>query len=120
MKKILIAEDDPFILDLAEAKLIQSGYEVLKTADGSSVISMMLEHKPDLLLLDLMLPNTHGFEVLTQMRTMPELSQVPVVIFSNENGEDVENKASHLNASYFFKAMTGTGELLAKVEEILQ
>mgnify|MGYP001155591526 CR=1 FL=1 len=119
MKKVFIAEDDPFILDIASTKLIEEGYEVIKTADGASVIDIALEQKPDILLLDLMLPNEHGMDILEKMRTIPELAHLPVVIFSNENGSDVEEHAKRLNADYFYKALTGTGELIAKIKSLI-
>jgi len=120
MKKVLIAEDDLFIRDLAIAKLTETGFFVETTADGNSVVPILLETHPDILLLDLQLPNKHGFEILEEIRSHPELEVLPVIIFSNENGNDIEEKAALYNASYFFKALTGTGELVAKIEEILK
>ena len=120
MKKVLIAEDDPFILDITISKLTKSGFEVEKTADGNSVVHILLERKPDILLLDLLLPNKHGFEILEEIRSCPELVDLPVIVFSNETGSDIEEKAAAFNATYFFKALTGTGELVAKIEEVLQ
>lgn len=119
MKKVLIAEDDIFIRDIAETKLTESGYEVHKTADGGSVVNKMKEVMPDILLLDLLLPNKHGFSVLEEIRAEEAFKDTPVLVFSNENGEDVEARAKELGAEYFFKALTGTGELVKKVEEIL-
>ena len=119
MKKILIVEDDIFIRDIAEEKLSAAGYEVYKTADGNSVIQKMREVKPDLVLLDLLLPNKHGYVVLEELRADERFTETPVLVFSNENGPDVEKKAADLGALYFFKAMTGTGELTKKVQEIL-
>jgi len=119
MKKIFIAEDDPFILDIAINKLTQSDFTVSKTADGNNVVPLLLEEKHDLLLLDLMLPNKHGFEILKELRSHEALADLPVIIFSNENGTDIEEKAAAYGAIYFFKALTGTGELVAKAEELL-
>jgi len=120
MKKVLIAEDDAFILDIATTKLTQKGFIVEKTADGNSVVPMLLELQPDILLLDLLLPNKHGFEILMDIRAHAELATLPVIVFSNETGIDIEEKAALYNAHYFFKALTGTGELVAKIEELLQ
>jgi DNA-binding response OmpR family regulator len=120
MKKVLIAEDDPFIRDLAIAELTAKGFSVEITADGNSVIPRLLDAPVDILLLDLQLPNKLGFEILKEIRLQPGLVSLPVIIFSNEIGTDVEEKAVQYNASYFFKALTGTGELVTKIEEILQ
>ena len=119
-KKILIAEDDLFIRDIAEKKLTDAGYEVYHTADGASVLKKIEEVRPDLLLLDLILPNVHGYALLQQIRNDTEFKDLKVVVFSNENGPDIEQKASELNAHYFFKAQTGTGELLDTINYLLQ
>ena len=80
---------------------------------------MLEQVHPDILLLDLMLPHRHGFEVLEEIRKSERFATLPVVIFSNETGMVVEEKAKDLQATYFFKAMTGTGELVEVVERIL-
>lgn len=120
MKKIFIAEDDPYILDIAVTKLKQNNFEVTKTADGNNVIPMLLQDQYDLLLLDLTLPNKHGFEILKELREHKRLVDLPVVIFSNETGTDIEEKTAMYNATYFFKALTGAGELIEKIEELLK
>lgn len=118
MQKILIIEDDIFIRDIAEHKLIEAGYVVYKTADGGSALAKVKEIEPDLVLLDLSLPNKHGFDVLAELRE-EGFVDLPVIIFSNENGPDIEENAQKLGATYFFKAMTGTGELIATVTKLL-
>jgi len=111
MKKVLLVEDDQFISDMIETKLTQSGFAVTKTADGGSVLNLLEEIKPDIILLDLMLPNKHGFEILKEIRQNSSYDNLPVVILSNENGTDVEARAKALNARYFFKAMTDVSKL---------
>jgi len=120
MKKVLIAEDDPFILDITITKLTNNGFVVEKTSDGESVLPMLLEMSYDILLLDLMLPNKHGFEILEEIRANPTLQSLPVIIFSNETGKDIEEKALLYKAEYFFKALTGSGELITKINEMLR
>lgn len=120
MKKVLIAEDDVFIRDIAQQKLLAAGYEVHLVSDGKQVLSALKDAQPDILLLDLMLPHKHGFEVLTEIRDLSEFASLPVIIFSNETGVVVEEKAKDLGATYFFKAMTGTGELVATIDTLLQ
>lgn len=119
MTKVLLVEDDQFISDMIETKLAQSGFEVCKTADGNSVVSELETQHPDILLLDLMLPNRHGFEILKDLREMDAYKQLPVVILSNENGADVEEKSAALNAQYFFKAMTDISELIPIINNTL-
>ena len=119
MKKVLLVEDDMFISDMIEDKLSQSNFTVETTADGDSVLQALEDKKPDILLLDLMLPNKHGFVVLEEIRQLEKYNNLPVIILSNENGTDVEERAKLLNASYYFKAMTDMNELVAIVNETL-
>ncbi len=119
MKTILIAEDDPFIRDIAEQKLQQAGYDVHKTFDGAAVVQKVIELQPDLLLLDLALPHVHGFAVLEDLRNRSDFQKLPVIVFSNENMPDIQKRVQELNAEYFFKALTGTGELIERINTIL-
>ncbi len=119
MAKVFLIEDDLFISDIIETKLKQADFEVETTADGRNVISKLDQGEYDLILLDLMLPNKHGFEVLKEIRDDATHGSIPVIILSNENGPDVEQKASELNAKYYFKAMTDMNELVKIVKEAL-
>lgn len=119
MRKVLLVEDDEFISDMIETKLTQAGFEVHKTADGNSVQTALKETSPDVMLLDLMLPNRHGFDVLKELRDTEAYRELPVVILSNENGSDVEEKATALNAQYYFKAMTDISELIPIINKTL-
>jgi len=119
MKTVLLVEDDMFISDMMETKLKQVGFNVVTEADGASVIAKLNEVKPDLILLDLMLPNRHGFEILEEIRSLKEWATLPVIILSNENGTDVETRARHLDAQYFFKAMTDISEMESIINQAL-
>ena len=119
MASILLVEDDSFISDIIETKLTGAGHTVVTTPNGDGVVGRLLGETPDVLLLDLMLPNRHGFEVLADIRAEEPLKELPVVILSNENGPDVEAKAEALNAKYYFKAMTDMNELVSIIEEAL-
>ena len=118
-KKVLLVEDDTFISDMIVTKLNQTGFEVERTADGKSVMRALEETNPDILLLDLMLPNKHGFEVLQEIREVDAYKDLPVVILSNENGSDVETKAKNLGAYYYFKAMTDISQLTVIINTAL-
>lgn len=119
MKTILIAEDDPFIRDIAEERLTHAGYIVHKVSDGEAVIQRIIELQPDLLLLDLGLPHVHGFALLEDLRNRVDFAALPVVIFSNENSSEIQERTEKLNAHYFFKASTGTGDLVEKIDSLL-
>ena len=82
-KKILIVEDDPIIADLYQRKFVSEHYLVELAGDGATAIESLKSHQPDVVLLDLQLPQVNGIEVLKFIRATPELSQLPVVVFTN-------------------------------------
>jgi CheY-like chemotaxis protein len=83
MKKVLIIEDDQIVGNVYRNKLTVDGYEVQVKQDGESGLEAMNTFKPDLIMLDLILPNMSGIEVIRAVRTNPTLGRVPVVVFSN-------------------------------------
>ncbi len=117
MKKVLIVEDDEFLRSLAAKRLEQEGYEVKTAAGGEAGITAIKSDKPDLILLDLLLPGgKDGFAVLEAVRADEATKSLPVVVFSNlgERG-DIE-KASKLGATDFLvKANFTLDDVMAKV-----
>jgi len=81
-KKIIIVEDQPAVADLLEEMLSLDNYQVLKIHSSGSGLSVIRAEKPDLVLLDIMMPDVSGLEVLRFMRREPDLRQIPVVIVS--------------------------------------
>lgn len=88
-KKILIIEDEEILLNILKKKLISEGYEVLTASDGEEGLKVMRENKPELILLDILMPKKTGFEVMEEMNKDPGLKAIPVVIISN-SGQPVE------------------------------
>lgn len=82
-KKILIVEDDPIIADLYQRKFISEHFEVELAGDGTTAMESLKSHLPDVVLLDLQLPQVNGIEVLKFIRATPELSTLPVIVFTN-------------------------------------
>lgn len=81
-KKIVIVEDQPDVADLLEEMLSIVGYQIVKIHSSTGALSMILTEKPDLVLLDIMMPDVSGLEVLRYMRREPGLEKTPVVIVS--------------------------------------
>ncbi|KKU86798.1 MAG: hypothetical protein A2667_02590 [Candidatus Wildermuthbacteria bacterium RIFCSPHIGHO2_01_FULL_47_27] len=120
-KKILIIEDDGFLRELISRKLIQEGYEVIEALDGEEGLKKAAEEKPNLILLDLILPNVDGFEVLAQVKKNSSTASIPVVIFSNLGQKDeVERGLQFGAADYMVKANFTPTEIIAKIKEILK
>jgi len=120
-KTILIIEDDKFLRELIAQKLLREDYGVSEAVDGEEGIRKIKEEKPDLILLDLILPGIDGFEVLTRMRDDPEISSIPVIILSNlGQKEDVERGLKLGAKDYLIKAHFTPGEIIEKIKKFLK
>jgi DNA-binding response OmpR family regulator len=120
-KKILIVEDDKFLRELISRKLRSEGFEVSEAVDGEEGVKKAKEEKPDLILLDLILPGLEGFEVLSQVKTDKEVKSIPVIILSNLGQREEIEKGLRLGASdYLVKAHFTPGEIIEKVKNILK
>jgi DNA-binding response OmpR family regulator len=85
--KILIAEDSSTVRTLVAARLIADGFEVLQAADGEEALTLAKESRPDLVVLDKMMPKLDGFEVVRALREDPETSSVPIVMLTDRTSE---------------------------------
>jgi len=120
-KKILIVEDDKFLRELISQKLVKEGYDIGSAIDGEEGVKKIKDEKPDLVLLDLILPGIDGFEVLTQMKEMPSTSSIPVIILSNlGQKEDIERGLKLGAADYLIKAHFTPGEIIEKIKSIIE
>lgn len=121
MKKILFIEDEGRLQEVLGLLLEQSGYEVFKALDGEIGLKMLEEKKPDLVLLDLILPKKDGFEVLAHMKSKEEIKNIPVVILTNlEEKFDIERVKSYGVQGYLIKANYNPKEIVEKVKEVLK
>lgn len=120
-KRILIVEDDRFLRELIVRKLSNEGYEVVEAVDGEQGLQKTKEVKPDIVLLDLILPGIDGFEVLTLKKDDPAIAGIPVIVLSNlGQKEDVEKGIGLGAADYLIKAHFTPGEIIEKVQNILK
>lgn len=120
-KKILIVEDDKFLREPIVQRLLKEGYDILEAIDGEKGIEIAKEEKPDLILLDLILPGIDGFEVLSSIKKETETSSIPVVILSNLGQRNDVQKALELGAKdYIIKAHFTPGEIVLRVGELLK
>jgi len=115
-KKILLVEDEEIIRNLLKKKLKQEGYEVKIAIDGEDGLKAMRNEKPNLVLLDIIMPKLSGFEVMEEIQKNEELKMIPVIIISN-SGQPVElDKAKKLGAKdWLIKTEFDPQEVVAKV-----
>lgn len=119
-KKILLVEDEEIIIDLLQRKLTQEGYEVFLAKDGEEGLKKMKETKPNLVLLDIIMPKMGGFEVMEEMQKDKELKKIPIVVISN-SGQPVElDRAQKLGAKdWLIKTEFDPKEVIEKVKRQL-
>lgn len=121
MKKILIIEDDTFLQGLAANKLQQSGFEVNTAPNGETALTELSNQVYDAIILDLMLPDISGFEILKQIRARETNNQIPVLIFSNLSDDKDIKMGLDLGATdYLVKANFTLEELAEKVMKVFQ
>jgi len=118
MKKILLIEDEEIMIGLLQKKLAAEGYEVSVAKDGQEGLIKMREAKPDLVLLDIIMPKMGGFEVMEEMQKDEELGKIPVIIISN-SGQPVEiDRAQELGAKdWLIKTEFDPQEVINKVKK---
>lgn len=115
-KKILLIEDEEIMIGLLEKKLAQEGYEISVARDGIEGLEKMRKAKPDLILLDIVMPKMGGFEVMERIKEDKELKKIPIVIISN-SGQPVEiDRARELGArDWLIKTEFDPQEVIDKV-----
>lgn len=119
-KNILIVEDDEFFRELMVKKLTSSGFVVSEAVDGRKGIKKVQDGKPDLVLLDLLLPDVDGYEVLSTIKGDSKTSSIPVVILSNLSSKEDIEKGLKLGASDFLiKSQFESEEIIAKIKSFL-
>lgn len=120
-KNILIVEDDKFLRELISQKLTKEQYNVSEATDGEEGIKKIKKEKPDLVLLDLILPGIDGFEVLAQMKEDQSVTKIPVIILSNlGQREDIERGLKLGAVDYLVKAHFTPGEIIEKIKKVLK
>ena len=119
-KKVLIVEDDQQISRVYEIQLKKEGISTIVARDGEEAIKLLMKEKPDLVVLDLMLPKKDGFDVLREVRGNPDLSKIPMIIISNLGQADDKTRALELGATeYLVKIDQSILEIIKKIKNYL-
>lgn len=117
---VAIIEDDDFLRSLAVSKLEKAGYTVLMASNGEDGLKLVQEKKPELLILDLMLPTMSGFDVLASVRKDAALATLKIVVFSNLGDDADMKKCQALGIQdYLIKANFTLDELVQKIGALL-
>ena len=120
-KLILLVEDDEFLAELYATKLKLENYEVALATDGEKGLKMIKEKKPDLILLDIILPKMDGFEILKAIKNEKELKDIPVILLTNLSQKDEVKKGLDLGANdYLIKAHFMPSEVVKKIKQTIK
>ena len=117
---ILIAEDDEILLRALYLVFHTAEYTIATASDGQTALQMTERLKPDVILLDLIMPKLNGFDYLRDLKANPTLKNIPVIVLSNLGDQENIDKAKSLGAmDYFVKSDTDLSVLAEKVKKLL-
>lgn len=119
--RVLLVEDDEFLRDICKRKLEIEGFNVSVAVDGNQALKKIEEEKPQIVLLDVILPGLDGFEILKTVKSNPERSNIPIIMLTNLGQTSEIEKGLSLGADeYIVKAHFTVGEIIEKIKEVLK
>ena len=121
MAKILIIEDDPSISKVISTRLARENYEILVASDGEEGLRRIKEEKPNLVILDLMLPKIDGFAILQDAKATPETQHIPIIILSNlGQTKDIDEGMKLGAVDFLIKTDFSINQIVEKVKANIQ
>ena len=118
-KRILIADDEPNIVISLEFLLRREGYEVVVATNGAEALASVRQQRPDLAILDVMMPQRNGFEVCQELRGDPGLPDLRIIMLTAKGRETEVTKGLALGADHYMTKPFSTHELVAQVKALL-
>lgn len=120
-KTILIVEDEPTLQKTLSTALQQEGYEIKNATDGEIGLKLAKEFKPDLILLDLILPKIDGFEALEELKNDESTKSIPIIVLTNlESTQEIERALVMGATTYLVKANYDLKDIIEKIKETLK
>ncbi len=118
-KKLLLVEDDPSAVRITTYALEQAGYEVLAALNGQEALRKAQGEKPDLIILDVMLPGVDGFQVCRHLRADPQTAQIPILMLSAKAQQADVDTGLKVGADDYLTKPVDLSEVLSRVESLL-
>jgi two-component system alkaline phosphatase synthesis response regulator PhoP len=118
-QRILVADDDPIVLRFLEALLSDAGYEVCTAGDGEEALQKIREEKPDMVILDLVMPYRDGFDICRTVRQSPSTRTLPIIVLSMKDKESDIIRCFEAGADEFVRKPFNALELIARIRKIL-
>ncbi len=120
MKRVAIVDDEPDILELVSLQLKKAGFQTDSFLDGTSFLKSLDRHRPDLVVLDLMLPDTDGFEICKYLRSNKAFSSIPIIMLTAKSDEINRILGLELGADDYITKPFSVNELIARVKAVLR
>lgn len=121
MKKILIVEDEKILAEMYRDKFTRAGFKVISAIEAKEGLASAKKERPDLILLDILLPNESGIYFLSQLKKDSEIASIPVVAFSNFDDPETKSQAKKLGVKeYVIKTNYTPQEVVEKVKNYLR
>lgn len=117
-RRILLIDDDLSQLDLLEMALSKRGFDVFITTKPESALDIIATVKPEVVLVDLMMPNVSGFSVIKNIRTDKALSNQKIIVLSADKSPEAENRAMELGANFFILKPINFDKLKDRIEQV--
>lgn len=119
--KVLLVEDDTFLLEMYSTKFNLEGFEVFTAPDGEEGIKLAKKEKPDIILLDVLMPKVDGFTALKKLKKDPQTKNIPVVLLTNLGQKnDIDKGLKEGAEGYLIKAHFIPSEVVVKIKKILE
>ncbi len=118
-KRVLIVDDEPNIVAALEFLLEKNGYEIRVAANGEDALGQLDDFRPDLVLLDVMVPKMSGYEVCQRMRAQPRWDDIKIVMLSAKGREVEVSKGMSLGADLYVTKPFSSAELVATIRQLL-
>jgi len=118
--KVLMVDDEPLNIRVLKAKLKQDGHSIISADNGLAGIKLAYTEQPDIILLDVMMPDMDGYEVTEKLRADPVTRNIPIILITALEGADDKLRGIEAGADDFLSKPVNTGELLARMHVVLQ
>lgn len=119
-KRVLVVDDDADLLKMLKIRIESAGYEFMSAQDGSEMLDAIKMKKPDVILLDVMLPKLDGYTALRELRKEDGYREIPVIVLTAKEKKKVGDLFALENISFFVEKPFETNELLQKIKECLK
>ena len=119
MKKILVADDRPEVVELVRVTLEGEDYQIVDASDGQEILKRVRLEKPDLILLDVVMPKMDGFEVCRRLKKDPDIKEIPIILLTAQAQEEDKEKGRKVGARDYITKPFSPSALLIKIKEVL-